>query len=510
MRLRGSVPVLIACVGLVVGCGSTATPPADLPPSPAAAASGAAETGLRTSGGDGLTLPNAAEGSLGSPSSVPYGVSAPASGDAVAVAPDAAHPSVADRRRARRNAVVRVGYALPADDTAGFVMATGFDADTGDLEASARAVVADANRRGGVGGSSLALVARQVPMGEAVRDPSGAARRTCEFFAHDQPVDVLLSSVSAINTPSLFGCLAREDIPLLLLDPNPHSLREEFDRFAGSVYHHATVATERLAPVWTDRLARQGWFGGWNTDTGGAVAQPAAHGILHQSGNATFAQSLRQSLRRHGQAVAEVIEYADFYEGAGQMSSFVYQMKAKGVTHVFVDKPLTLALFTRAANSQAYYPRYGITTNHGPSAFLTDNVDPRQLRGAAGVGFFPLADIPDPYRFPRFRDIRPARLCDALHDAAAVQAQSQLELLYQHLHCDAVRLLVEAYVAGAGTTASHLRRGFAQQPSPRAAAGPEQTLFGYGRYDGASSVRDLAYDSGQQRFVYGEVRTTVR
>lgn len=396
---------------------------------------------------------------------------------------------------------LRIGLAWQRD-TALFADTIGFKADPGDYRAAAEAVVEDINARGGVLGQRVALVPYEDETARSVQNPVAAAQRACTFFTEDERVDVAISAVSTINIPVLYECMAQHDTPVVIVDANPHSVALEFQPFASYLYHPATIAIERLAPRWVDRLAARRYFTGWDVDRGSAGSAPVKVGVLHQTGNEPYAAALSASFARHGVGRPLVMTYSKFEDAAQYMGSYVFQMRDRGVTHVFVDKPVTTMLFMVAADKQRYRPRYGLATSNGPVVGLEqqDAVPREQLRGALGVGYVPLADASDATGWFVTAD-SPARRCERIANAASVAADTTMARLYQHLMCDSLWLLERGFEVGGSFDTAALRRGVESAQVVRGAS-TVQIRLQPGRHDGAGSFRDLAYESDCDCFRY--------
>ena len=490
-----------ALVVLTAACGSTARLPVAQP----------GESNQAAPVDNGLEIPRAAappasaDSSASTIASSPMGAAAPIQGGSPAPRATSRSQSVSPAARPRLGGPpIRIGLAYQRD-VGPYAAALGFDVNPGDYRGAAEALVDDINRSGGVLGRKLELAAKEDNTASSAAQPAVAAQSMCEELTTDDHVDVAISAVNAINTPTFFKCLAERQTPVVILDPNPHSLRSEFEAYSPYVYHPASVAIERLTPIWIDRLAGQGWLGRWDTSAGQPGTAPVQVAIVHQQ-NETFARSLSRDLARHGVAAPLELTYTGIENAAANMRTFVVQMKGRGVTHVFVDKAITTMLMTIEAEDQEYRPRYGLSTFNGPTPGLARQraVPKEQLRGSAGVGFVPLADVADSRPFVGTGS--PARRCEAIASAAGVVAQTDLARLYQHLVCDALWQLVESWRVAGGVDARSLQLGMEARAGTRAAS-TLVTRFGPGKHDGAGAVRDFAWNVDCTCFRYGRTQT---
>lgn len=491
-----------ACVAALVGCGSTAQPPgsatvAERGSTQAAPSGGGAELGVY--GQDSSSVREQAASGNG----LEIGGAAPAGSSAAAQAGARSRGRAATGRSTESSpqGPLRLGV-IYLKDSATALAAEALEADPGDLEGALRAVVADINRRGGVSGRRVEVVVHRLTVEEATDNPPLAAERACRKLTEDAHVDVALSGVTAVNIPVLFSCMAKHDVPLMAVDANPHSLRTELVPYARHLYHPSTVALERLAPTWVQRLVAKRYFSSWDTTTGAPGAAPLRVGIVQQSGNEFYADAVRAALRAHALPAPEVVEYSSYEDARQNMLSYAFNLKQKGVTHVFIDKPLSTVFFTTVAESQAYRPRYALTSFNGPTLGLANQkpVPKQQLRGALGVGFLPLVDVAE----SRI-DSRPgsmAHRCETVARAAGVDpGTGNFGRQAQLAQCEGLLLLDQAYDAAGATTSQALQRGM-EQGRLQAVATHSGAIFHAGRHDGAAFVRDFVYVEATNSFVY--------
>lgn len=365
----------------------------------------------------------------------------------------------------------------------------GFDANFGDQEQLARDIIEDLNRRGGLAGRSIVPVFYDY----ASSDEQTNGEAACTRWTQDRPVFAVVNIINSATT-TLDPCLAQRRTPQIAAHFafRPSSW---FTRHAPYLYAPSWVSIERLGPVWLDRASARGYFEPWDTARGASGVAPVKVGILserHLHGQ-EFTAAMREQLRRHGVEVAATFEYSGQTSTVGtEMSSAVLRFRQAGVTHVVAQG--ILFGFALAAEGQGYRPRYTVSSIHLPNLFL-GFVPQAQLAGAVGVGFSPVADVGNNRRS---QDPSPAEA----HCRNVVQGADQNDdrALAAAFACDGFQFLVAAIEAG-GLSTEGMRAGAHAVP-----ATPWASTFSIAlpanRFDGASTVQDLAYRADCECFVY--------
>jgi len=443
----------------------------------------------------GSTVPTAVQQATGStaldqpavsPSTDPRtGVPAP-DVDPAAPAPVAATPPTPGsappyRTGAKRDLLIGVEYSADYEQT---MASLGFGGlASGDIPALVRTIVADLNRRGVLG--KVSVLFHDTSTADSQSNPSSAAQAVCEDFLQDHKVDFALTP-SAIQT----DCFVQAKVPVVqyaAITPNGAD-RAFLAPRAPYLFAPTSFETDTLYPLYLERLAAQGYF-----PTGAKV------GLLwssHPSEQRQSAQLLRL-LRQRKVEVASTFEY-DATNAASitsSVSSSVLRFRAAGVDHV-ISLDGNVGLFMIQAEQQQYRPRYAINTFMGPSSVQATLVPPRQLRGAVGVGWEPVNDVPEAYD-----DLRtPARAtCDAYVKASGQNlAGKRTAQFAAYSVCDGLRILVE----GGSVEASAMRVAlgalgtrFPSALNLLSAYGPQQSA-------GAVAVRDLRYEQACACFRY--------
>lgn len=280
-------------------------------------------------------------------------------------------------------APVKVGvYVLEGFDS--FASSAGYDLNIGDGRRQAGAIIADLNKRGGLAGHRIepvfAVRNSQSDESFAVQD-----QRACSAWTEDNRV---VAAVSAINTTDVLPrCLSARRVPFVA----SNIVGWTAESFAEAPYFigPAMLNQTRMAPVYVDRLAAQGFF------REGAGRTGATIGLLRFD-TPRFARVARDgiepALARHGLRLSQEAAFSkpartsDNGATLAEMQSAVLRFQSEGVTHVLMlDETGFIGIgFLTAAESSGYRPRYGLTTYSAPGVLET-LVPQEQLKKASGI-----------------------------------------------------------------------------------------------------------------------------
>lgn len=383
-----------------------------------------------------------------------------------------------------------IGFATQKD-AASLGKAFGAGVDFGDQEATAKAVVKEINRQGGVAGRKLVLVFYDIKSSESTQDPNRVAQAACERWTKDTQVFAVMSVAAAINTDTLFSCLAKRQTPIVINDVGMHATAQ-MSRYAGYLYAPSVPSLDRLVPTWMQRAAGQGYFkGGWDTLAGGPGSAPMKIGLVDTKnpgyGGGNLAPIVEKALARQGLSVAAKFQHSgDVSSMSGEMKQAVLRFQQANVTHVISDA--WALLFMQAAESQNYRPRYALTSFQALSA-LQDTVPQKQLGGSVGVGYVPTIDV-DNGRDPG--DVSSAQeRCRNVVKQAGQNTSARQAMLIAFLVCDGFNFLTSAVEKG-GLSPAGMQQG-AKAMGSLAPAATFRISFPGGRQDGVSVARDLAF-----------------
>jgi hypothetical protein len=273
---------------------------------------------------------------------------------------------------------------------------------------------------------------------------------------------------------------------------------------------------DRVAAAWPAALQRQGYFSGWNTTSGAPGPQPVKVGIVSFGDDVTVRaveRRLKPALAAIGHPAVDWVQVrypngtADNGRAISEIQAATLRFASDQITHVlpFDSQGAGIgAFFAEGANSQRYYPRYGLNTGVGAQTLHDTGLWPSsQLRGAVGFGWVPLIDLPisgNPLNGPHSNAERRAcvrLMADKGEDVSSAIVQRQVIA-----KCDELRFLKQALEAGGAPNRDALVLG-AHRLGTRFASGMTfATRYGPGQHDGVAAARDFAWDNGCGCFRY--------
>jgi hypothetical protein len=370
-------------------------------------------------------------------------------------------------------------------------------ASVGDPKAYATAIIADLNARGGINGRKIQpfWYADDVTGAEQSQQMTAA----CEGFMSDSKV----VAVVGLGHPALADCVERRGGITVDATFGVSGLDAAgFSQFP----HYANVsalALDRAARDLVSSLVSQGYFSGWNTTTGSASTLAAKVGVISYDDvyfKRVVNQVLLPELQRagHPSVVTEFVNHhqslSDLSGQVTQVQSAVLKMASSGVTHIvdFDDNGTIGLFFLNTAEGQGYRPRYGVTTGSEFNYLVTSGTSPeRQFRGAMGIGWHELLDVPVSDWLSGANASR--RRCAAALKAAGQAPAPGFEQTTAAGLCDALGLLQVALsrapsVGQAGFASALQGLGAAFQ-----SAATPGTRFDLRRRDGAAMFRTWQY-----------------
>jgi len=511
------LPAAVLALALATACGSTV-------PVAGRAEGGSGGLGVGQTTGDGLTP--GSTGSTGTTSALGVGgtggavgtgastggtgATTPGSGTTTGLSAVPVGPGVTSTTIA-----VGLPYAVNSKAAASALGVAGDGVGGGDDRQQWKIVLEDINAHGGVLGRKL------VPVFHAFdsTDPAPFAQQeeqACSDWTQDHKVFAVIAQ-EADPSETLLACVHKAGAAQVYVD-----LTRSDDRtFAKYPYYleAGTLRMDRVATVWPGSLARQGFFTGWNTTTGAPGPQPVKVGVV-SFGDPTTVRAVRQFLKPALRAVGHPLADENWVQvsyptgpadNAGSISetqAATLKFSSSGVTHVlpFDSQGAGMgAFFAQGADSQKYYPRYGLNTGVGAQTLHdTGNLWPAsQLRGAMGFGWVPLLDLPfdaNPNDGPFSSDSR--RACIALMSKNGEDMSSAIVQRQAIAKCDEVRFLKQALEAGGAPNREALVLGAHRLGSGFRSGLTFTTRYDGSHHDGVAAVRDFAWTPSCSCFRY--------
>ena len=382
-------------------------------------------------------------------------------------------------------------------DIQGFADALGVDSlDSGDQRKDAEAMIADINARGGVFGRKVHGIYLDIKSANS-RESSGQA--ACAHFTEDHQVVAVVSGALQNDTEAFRTCMAKHEVPVIAMGAQPFDDRV-FTATKG-FYHHLFPMWNRLAPVLVDRLVAQKYFTKWDATSGRPGSAPVKVGLLAVDSpiGHRVAALVDRELARVGHKATTTFYYTD----VSTLDAAVLRFRSDGITHV-ISTDQFLFVFATGADSQAYRPRYGITTANAPYVLLQTSVPARQLVGSVGVGALPALDV-DAQRDPGKAVPGASRCRSILAKAGLSYGNKRFATAYGYGFCDAFDLLANAF-AKRGLAGAQVRDGLATTGTTlRPASTFRSGLDASNRFI-PGAVADLRWDASRSCFRYASLR----
>lgn len=507
-RLRRA-PAALAVAAALAACGTTVPV--------------ATQQQLAQGGGDGLSGAAPGElaggpttatggGSLGSGSTTgagPGGTSVVGGGGTGGTAPGStAGPGTIVRPGTSTGGTVQVGITYYEDASAGLAAIGASGGTLGDQESYAEIVVNDVNARGGLGGKKVVPVYFGFDANPGAQPIPDQEEQACARFTQDNKVQIVLGETIG---PTLIACLRKRGIPVV--GENSFTGSGSARYAGGGVVDVGAFNVDRRAREQVKALQAQKYFTGWNTTTGAAGPAPVKVGIIGYDGTEwkdSIANHLEPAVQAAGFGKPDTVIVAphDSYDNlavmSNQLQSAVLQFKANGVTHVLVwdDNGVSTLFFMKAAEQQAYRPRYGVNSGNNMNLLVsTDLVDKGQVAGAVGMGWIPMQDIPDTDSGPDSTYSNPVRkTCNAVMAKGGQQGSSYNEY-FANKYCGAMNAIKAAADIGGVSPSSFLAALDTLGSSVPSPATPA-TFLGPRQRDGMGGIYHYAYEPGADKMVY--------
>ena len=399
---------------------------------------------------------------------------------------------------------VGISYETNGDAANAALGATGIS--QGDPQADAKAVVADINAHGGIAGRTLVPVFH--PLNAASTDTwANLDQQACSAYTQDNHV---FAAMDKGLTDDFLACMQKAGAMNFnsgtILYPDEGVLHE-FPYYVDA----GTLTTDRVFQQLPRSLATMGYYAGWDATLGQASAAATTKiGVLtydHPEWNRPL-NRLLSGLQAQGHPVdpGDIIKVAwpqstsDEQNMAPGVGSAELKFRQDGVNHVILldASGLLLITFSRAAQGQHYYPRYGLESGSGAQTLESgSDVDAQQLNGAVGFVWSPGLDLTPSAAAP----YEPARMKACLHmidQRTGQKLENQPNAAGIAIgYCDTLYLLkwgVEH--AGPSITRDTVMAAIEHTGLSYPAVGFLQEFYGPGRHDGVQVGWNFAWDSG--------------
>jgi ABC-type branched-subunit amino acid transport system substrate-binding protein len=354
------------------------------------------------------------------------------------------------------------------------------------------ALVKALNAQGGIAGRQIRPVVARTDTASVSWETDFAA--ACASFTQDNDVAAVLGYAFAFFD-SFESCLSRAGVTHLST-----SYAAQDAKGLAQYPHLYLLATPSLERYW--RTAFQGAVGSGFLTPSNTVGVMRSGCAADRRAWEDTAVPLAKELKINV-AISEEVACINGSAGTGsvitQLQSAVLRFRARGVDTVMVEGPPAI-IFTSAAESQGWHPRYLATSESGGAA-LTGNVVPGQIVNIQGFGWLPSLDV-----LPANQPARPAaqqRCLDLLKAQGLVPTQHG-DYTAAFLTCDAVFLYEAALKATNGNSDATAISAAIDAMGDRyqsAVTLDGRTRFG-GRHDAPALARPWAWNTGCGCFQY--------
>lgn len=382
---------------------------------------------------------------------------------------------------------VRIGI-YTAQGFSDFASSLGASIATGDNRAQAQAVVDHLNKNGGIGGRRIEPVFHDFDISLAATDINTEYERACAAWTQDQRVYAVVNPIGTAN-PTLYDCLSKAGVPTVSTgDSKDASFLSKYGDF---FYQPVDMNQRRTLANNVDGLVAAGFFG--------AGAQVGVVHVDVPDEQAAVEFGLKPALARHGLRLAETFQAPLDNSAPAAYSNAVLRFKAAGVTHVLFTAASSPIAFGSNAESQNYYPRYGLQTKNSPSTLQT-TMSPTTQRGAMGIGWQPMNDV-DASRDPGRLNAR-QELCLRLMTQAGQDTSARATAVFGLWYCDMLFFLQDALLQAPSFAIADLSEGAESLASFQAASTFRSGLEPGRLHDGVKAYRMFAFRDDCSCYAY--------
>jgi hypothetical protein len=506
---------LVGVAGLLAACGTTVPTAGQGPLGPDGLGSPAPGGGLGTTGGTTGTLPGSGTSTGGTGG---VGVTTTGAGGTSGALPGTSgttgvgNPLVTGPGVTPTTISIGLQYSVNSKAAAGALGASGAGVGGGNDRRQWEIALADINARGGVLGRKLVPVWHENDSTDQRMLVQQESEACAEWTQDHKVLAVIAPEVDPSNT--LISCLYRAGAAQLWEDLT----RADAQLFAKFPYYleGGTLRMDRVAAAWPAALQRLGYFSGWSTATGAPGPQPVKVGIVSFDDPVTVRaveRQLKPALAAVGHPAVDWVQVgyptstADNGRSISQVQGATLRFASDGITHVLPFDAQGAGIggfFAEGANSQRYYPRYGLNSGNGTQTLHDAGLWPdAQLRGAIGFGWVPLVDLPisgNPTSGPYSNAAR--RACVKLMSAQGEDVSSAIVQRQVIAKCDELRFLKQALELGGAPNRDALVLGAQRLGTAFESGMTFRTRYDARHHDGASAARDFAWDGDCRCFRY--------
>lgn len=453
--------------------------------SSASASPGQGRSGATTSGSGGAAQPRAGAGGDGAPASSGGGA-----GSSEATGSGRVGPGVTDD-----SITVGIGWFDVNSARAAFgAPGVGSDNDSPTTREGAQKIVDWINANGGIAGREVIPAYHEFPVNEIATNDSRDRREQamCSDWTED---NIAFAAIPFQDGQGVFYKCAAEHglIGLSTFTTGGGAMDEQrFAEIGHTFWAPNWISGERRERVVVEQLERRGFF------------EPGARVGLFLGdtppARRTAESTLKPLLAERGVNVVAEIYARDLSD---PWSSYIFQMRSAGVTHIVGGQSscgagICLALIQLAAENQGFRPKYGVGSDWGAGQARLYAPPPEQMVNTVSIGWSPRTD----YDTADYNVAEPINEYDA--QCRKIIEDSGLEIS-MHLvtpYCDGLFLLRDGLARAPELTWQGFRQAIESAGDSLVVATAYGTRFGPGRHDGSSVVHDMEYDPERETWHY--------
>lgn len=368
------------------------------------------------------------------------------------------------------------------------------EGDSPTTREGAQRVVDWINANGGIAGREVVPAYHEYPINEIATNDSRDRREQamCADWTED---NIAFAAIPFQDGQGVFYKCAAEKglVGLSTFTTGGGAIDEQrFAEIGQTWWAPNWISGERRERVVVEQLDRVGFF------------EPGARVGLFLGdtppARRTAESTLKPMLAERGVNVVAEVYARDLSD---PWSSYIFQLQSAGVTHIVGGQSscgagICLALIQLAAENQGYRPKYGVGTDWGAGQADLYAPPPEQMANTVSIGWSPRTDIGnDDYNVAEPINEYDARCRQIIKDSGL-----DISMHLVTPYCDGLFMLRDGLARAPELTWQGFRQGIESAGSGIMVATTYGTVFGPGRHDGSSYVRDMAYDRERQTWQY--------
>lgn len=283
--------------------------------------------------------------------------------------------------------------------------ALGNTVDLGDPRQFDTIMINYINTHGGIAGRKLSPVWYSQDA-TTTQTAAQVSQAVCADFTQDHHVFAALGFSAAADGRNVRTCMQKAGAVVGLASNVAVATIADYDAFPAD-YEVGAIALDRLCANLIPTLVDADYFTPWDTANGRPGTLPAKVGVLAPD-LPPFRYAVTHVclplLARAGHPVAASDVYFYFFpdstSGNGQAVADIQNAELKfrtdGVTHIIPIEVNGQVFFGKDADTQHYYPRYGVNSADGTQVENGTFLSAKQLNGAVGLGYIPSFDLTAP------------------------------------------------------------------------------------------------------------------